>query len=66
MRSLEVRPEQARELLALHAEKVRAEGCWQAGVRVVLAGLVPDGSTVTTISDDGTITVSVPEENQGG
>lgn len=67
MHSLQVRPEQARELLALYAAKQAADRCWNAGVRVLLAGLVPDGSTIDTIDDDGTVTLTVPDkrENDG-
>lgn len=62
-----VRPEQARELLALYAAKTTADRCWNAGVRVLLAGLVPDGATIDSIDDAGAVTLTVPDrkENDG-
>lgn len=66
-KTVPIRPEQARELLALYAAKSAADKCWAAGVRVLLAGLA-EGATIESIDDAGTVTLTVPDakENQGG
>ena len=71
--TVQIRPEQAREIVALNQgvkiaeiKLSEAKARRDIGISVALAGLVGDGVTVQTIADDGTVTIDVPDAPKEG
>ena len=68
-----IRPEQAREIVALNlavkaaeARVAEAKARRDIGISVALAGLVGDKTVVDSIADDGTVTIEVPDVPKEG
>lgn len=71
--TLQIRPEQAREIVALNkgvkvaeAKLAEAKARRDIGIAVALAGLVDDKTIVDSIADDGTVTIEVPDVPKEG
>ena len=69
--TVQIRPEQAREIVALNvgvkaaeARLAEAKARRDIGITIALAGLVDDKTMVDSIADDGTVTLTVPDEQK--
>jgi hypothetical protein len=57
-----IRPEQVSYVVGLKAKADTASAVYLAALNAAVAGLVPAGSRVDKLHDDGTVDVTVPDE----
>ena len=63
-RTIEAKPEQAMQMIQLFAAVEKAKADRDLGVRMLLAGVVPEGTKVLAVSPTGHMVVATPDEPQ--
>lgn len=62
MKTVQIRPEQARYVVGLKSKADAAAQAYEAALHAAVAGLVDGQARIESIADDGTVTLDVPEE----